>query len=224
MKTLLRTIALLFVATLVANAEELNPAVVKWLDQQTKIQTWTADFTQTRRLKSLTQPLKANGKVWFAAPNKFRWELGNPPKTIAVRAPQELLIMYPHLKRVERFPLTAEQTGPWREALSLLEAGFPRSREQLEAQYNILSQNVSGDMGKLVLQPKSAAARKMMPQIEVDFDTKEFLLRGTELQFADGSTMRNDFANIVINPQIDPEKFSPTIPQNYKVIEPLKHR
>lgn len=224
MSNVIRIATFLFLVTFIASAEELNPKVLSWLDKQTKIQTWTADFVQTRRMKSLTQPLTAKGKVWFASPNSFRWELGDPPKTIAVRAPEGLLLMYPKAKRVEKFLLSPQQTGPWREALSLLEAGFPRSREQLENQYNIISQKVSGDSGKLVLQPKSAAARRMMPQIEIDFDTKEFLLRATELQFADGSTMRNDFSNIVINPEIDRQMFSPPIPENYKVIEPLKQR
>ncbi|MDB6059035.1 MAG: LolA family protein [Verrucomicrobiales bacterium] len=207
-----------------AHAEDLAPAVVKWLEAQSKIHTWTADFTQTRTLKSLTQPLTARGKISFAEPNQFRWELGSPAQTIAVRAPQELLILYPRLKRVERFSLAGQQTGQWRDALALLEAGFPRSRTALEAQYNILSQRFDGDICRLSLQPKSVAARRMMPQIEVDFDTKENLLRGTELEFADGSTMRNDFSNIVTNPKIDQRLFSPPIPDNYKVIEPMKHR
>lgn len=227
MKQLTRLTFSIFLLTAcgqMAHAEALSPAVVSWLEAQSKIHTWTADFTQTRKLKSLTQPLTAHGKVWFAEPNKFRWELGNPPQTIAVRAPQELIILYPHLKRAERFSLAGQQTGQWRDALSLLEAGFPRSREAMEAQYNVLSQQIEGNIGRLVLQPKSAAARRMMPQIEVDFDTKENLLRGTELQFADGSTMRNDFSNIVTNPQIDMQKFSPPIPPDYKVIEPMKHR
>ncbi|MGZ4975275.1 MAG: LolA family protein [Limisphaerales bacterium] len=227
MKTLTRFGCIVVILNLfnsAAKADDLAPAVITWLDAQAKIHTWTANFTQTRRLKSLTQPLTAHGKVWFAEPNKFRWELGNPPQTIAVRAPQELLILYPHLKRAERFPMNAQQAGPWREALALLEAGFPRSRAAMEAQYNILSQKFNGNICQLVLQPKSVAARRMMPQIEVDFDTKENLLRGTELQFADGSTMRNDFSNIVTNPNIDMQMFSPPIPENYKVTEPMKHR
>jgi outer membrane lipoprotein carrier protein len=207
-----------------SRAEDLNPAVVAWLDAQTKIQSWTADFTQTRKLKSLTQPLTAHGKVWFSAPNKFRWELGHPAQTIAVREPDEMLLLYPRMHRVERFPLTAQQTGPWRDALALLEAGFPRSRASLEQQYNIISQNISGDTGKLILEPKSSGARRMMPHIEIDFDTKQNLLRATELEFADGSTMRNDFENIVVNPQIEPQMFAPPIPPDFKVIEPLKHR
>lgn len=224
MNKALRITAFLLLTTLAASAEELNPTVISWLNAQTKVQTWTADFVQTRRMKSLTQPLTAKGKVWFATPNNFRWELGTPAQTIAVRAPDGLLLMYPKMHRVEKFSLSPQQTGPWREALSLLEAGFPRSREALENQYNILSQKISDGFGRVILQPKSAAARKMMPQIEIDFDIKEFLLRGTELEFADGSTMRNDFSNIVINPEVDRQLFSPAIPGDYKVIEPLKHR
>ncbi len=201
----------------------LNPLLAKWLDAQTNIQSWSADFIQTRTLKAMVQPLTATGHVWFAAPNRFRWELGNPPRTIAVRAPNELLIFYPKLKRVERFPLTGSQIGPWRDALALLEAGFPRSQADLLNTYNILSQKVTDDVGEVVLQPKSEAARRMMPQIKIDFDTKNFALRGTELQFADGSTMRNDFQHPVLNPKLDPKMFEPPIPNDYKVVEPLKH-
>src|SRR5207247_8789439 len=98
-----------------------------WLTAQTNIQSWSADFVQTRTFKSLTQPLTATGHVWFAEPNRFRWELGHPPQTIAVRATTEMLVIYPRLKRVERYPLSGGQTGEWRDALALLETGFPRS-------------------------------------------------------------------------------------------------
>jgi outer membrane lipoprotein-sorting protein len=162
--------------------------------------------------------------VWFAAPNRFRWELGHPAQTIAVCAPTELLVIYPRLKRVEHFPLTGEQAGPWRDALALLEAGFPRSQAELQAQYNILSQTVTNETCELVLQPRSAAARRMMPHLKIDFDTKDFSLRGTELEFADGSIMRNDFKNPQLNPSLDKKLFSPEIPPDYKSVEPLKNR
>lgn len=206
----------------VVSGAELSPQAIEWLAAQTNIQTWSADFVQTRKLKSLTQPLKAKGHVWFAAPNKFRWELGHPAQTIAVRSTDEMLIFYPMLKRVERYPLTEQQTGPWRDALSLLEAGFPRSRPDLEARYNILSQTVRGDVGQLVLQPKSAAARRMIPQIEIDFDTHDHSLRATELQFADGSKMRNDFEHPELNPKLDETIFAPPVPPDYKVVNPLE--
>jgi outer membrane lipoprotein-sorting protein len=205
-----------------APAADTNSLVALWLRAQTNIQTWSADCIQTRAFKSLAQPLTATGHVWFAEPNRFRWELGRPAQTIAVRAEKEMLVIYPRLKRVERYPLGGEQAGPWRDALALLEAGFPRSQAQLESTFRILSQTITNQIDEVALQPKSASARRMMPQIKIAFDTKDFSLRATELQFADGSTMRNDFYNAVLNPKLDAEIFAPKIESDFKIVEPLK--
>lgn len=206
-------------------AGQPSPVVVRWLAAQTNIHSWSADFVQTRTLKTLTQPTRETGRVWFSAPNRFRWELGQPAKTIAVRTPEELLlILYPRLRRVEKIPLTGSQTGPWREVLSLLEVAFPRNQAELQAQYNILSETARGGSCQVTLQPKSAAARRLMPQITIEFDPRDSSLRGTELQFADGSLMRNDFTNAVLNPEMNAKMFSPQIPDDYRVVEPLKRR
>ena len=224
MKTLSLSLSVLLFACAISTAAELKPAMISWLSAQTNLQSWSADFVQTRVLKSLTQPLTATGHVWFKAPNRFRWELGQPVQTIAARAATDLLVVYPLLKRAEKYPLTSDQTGPWQDALGLLEAGFPRSQAELENQYNLLSQVVTNDAAELVLQPKSAPARRMIPRIKIEFNTKDLSLLGTELQFSDGSTLRNDFKNAVLNPSLDAQMFSPQIPADYKVVEPLKKR
>ena len=205
-----------------ARAAETNAVLTAWLNAQTNIHAWSADFTQTRILKSLTQPLTATGHVWFEAPNRFRWELGHPPQTIAVRGPEEMLVIYPRLKHAERYQLAGDQAGQWRDVMKLLEAGFPRSHAEMETQYNILAQRTTNDVCELTLQPKSATARKMMPQIKIGFSIKDFSLRSTELQFADGSIMRNDFKNAELNPTIDDSLFAPKLDSDYKISEPFK--
>jgi outer membrane lipoprotein-sorting protein len=207
-----------------ARAAETNNVLSTWLNAQSDIHTWSADVTQTRVLKSLTQPLTAEGHVWFEAPSRFRWELGKPAQTIAVRGPEEMLIIYPRLKRAERYPLTGDAAGQWRDVMKLLEAGFPRSEAEMQSQYNILTQNVTADICELTLQPKSATARKMMPQIKIGFSTKDSSLRSTELQFADGSTMRNDFKNPELNPKLDESLFTPKLESDYKIGEPFKQK
>jgi len=207
-----------------AIAADSNSLLNSWLAAQTNIHAWSADFIQTRAFKSLAQPLTATGHVWFAEPDRFRWELGHPPKTIAVRATSEMLVIYPLLKRVEKYPLTGDQTGPWRDALALLQAGFPRSRSELESTYRIVTEVITNGVDEVTLQPKSAAARKMMPHIKIGFDTKDFMLKFTELEFADGSIMRNDFFDPVLNPPMDDSMFAPEIPKDYKVAEPLKSK
>jgi outer membrane lipoprotein-sorting protein len=218
----LRLCIVLICVTTCARAATLDPLLSAWVAAQANVHSWSADFVQTRTLKTLTQPLKGSGHVWFKAPNRFRWELGHPPQTIAVREPEGMVVIYPRLKRAERYPLTGNETGPWREALDLLQVGFPRNEADLLAQYDILSHTVNGQTCTVIFQPKSAGARRMMPQIEIDFDTKDFLLRGTELKFADGSTLRNDFKNGVLNPEVDEQLFMPQIPADYKIIQPLQ--
>ena len=205
-----------------SSAAETNSLLASWFAAQTNIQTWSADFTQTRTLKSLTQPLTATGHVTFAAPNRFRWELGQPPQTIAVRGADEMLVIYPPMKRAERYPLNANAPAQWRDMLSLLDAGFPRSQAEMDKQFKIITQSVSNGICELSLQPKSSGARKMMPQMKIAFGTNDFLLRATELQFADGSTMRNDFTNAVLNVKIDETSFTPKLGDEYKITEPLK--
>ncbi len=205
-------------------ASDTASVLTLWLHSQTNIQTWSAEVIQTRALKSLTQPLTAGGHVWFAAPNRFRWELGDPPQTIAVRLADQMLIVYPRLKRAEKYPFTGNQTGQWRDTLALLEAGFPRSQGELESRFRVVHETTSDHVHEVTLQPRSASARRLMPQIKVAFATNDFSLRATELQFADGSTMRNDFTNAVLNAKLDESLFAPKLDADYKLVEPLQPR
>ncbi len=219
----LLAVATLFISRTSTSAQSTDSGTLlsAWLNAQTNIQTWSADFTQIRSLKALTQPLTATGHVWFAAPNRFHWELGHPAQTIAVREAEQLMVIYPKLKRAERYPLTGAEVGEWRDTLALLDAGFPRSRAEVESRFNILSQQTTGGIHTLTLQPKSDTARRFMPQIKIAFDTTSFALRSTELQFQDGSTMQNIFTNAQLNPKIDEQLFHPDV-AGYKVVEPLK--
>ena len=202
-------------------ASDTTSLLSAWLGSQNDVRSWFAEVIQTRTLKSLAQPLTATGRVWFAAPNRFRWELGNPPQTIALRQPDQMLVIYPKLKRAEKYPLTRDHAGPWTDTLALLEAGFPRSQSELESRFRIESEATAEGVHEVTLQPKSASARRMMPHIKITFATGDFSLRATELQFADGSRMRNDFTNAVMNPNLDDSVFAFDVDASFKVIEPL---
>jgi outer membrane lipoprotein-sorting protein len=198
-----------------------DEVIQSWLAKQTNVQTWTADFTQTRALKTLTQPLVSTGQVWFAAPQNFRWELGSN-QTIAVRNGNTMLVIYPRLKRVERFDFNQVKSGQWKDTLALLQAGFPRSKAELDNQFNVAGIEATNALQVLSLEPKSAAARKNIPLIKIFIDSNNAALQGTELLFADGSSMRNLFSNIRTNLPIDQELFSTNTPPDYKVVDPLK--
>lgn len=214
--------ALLFVSALSLRAADPNELLNGFLTTQKGVKTWSADFLQTRTSKSFARPLTASGRVWFSAPNKFHWELGQPAQTIAVRTADEMLVIYPRLKRVEKYPLNEKAAGQWKDMLALLEAGFPTDRVELESRFKIGEVRVVNDLAEVNLEPKSSSARKMMPRFTIGFSPNDFSLRATEMQFADGSTMRNDFKSGRINETLDSELFAPKIESDYKLIEPLK--
>jgi outer membrane lipoprotein-sorting protein len=213
------TVCLLAVTAL---AEPGAALLDQWISAQTNLHTWTADCTQTRSLKVLAQPLVAKGKVWVKVPDRFRWELGQPAQTVALRLPDQLLIIYPRLKRVEKYPLRAAQPGPWKDALALLEASFPSSRSDLESHFRVLSVTETNAVMRVTLQPRSASARKFMAEIEVVVNTRDFSPLATEMRFSDGSRMRNDFTNIVINAPLGEETFDAKLDPAFSVVEPLR--
>ena len=193
----------------------------KWFEVQTNLQSWSADFTQTRSLKVLSQPLVSNGKVWVT-PGEFRWELGQPVQTIVLRQPDRLLIIYPRLKRAEKYPLDGVPSGPIKDALALLDASLPRDRATMEKNFRLLSATETNSILQMTLQPKSESARKFIGEIVIGFHTNDFTIAATEMRFADGSSLRNDFTNVAINQPIVPTQFEAQLPPDYAVVEPMK--
>jgi outer membrane lipoprotein-sorting protein len=60
-----------------------------------------------------------------------------------------------------------------------------------------------------------------MPELRINLATHDFSLAATEMVFVDGSTMRSDFTNAVMNPATDTNLFHWRAPADYKVTEPL---
>ena len=216
------TIAGLCLAAMVALADERDVQFNRWFAAQTNLQSWSADFTQTRSLKVLSQPLVATGKVWVTVPNRFRWELGQPAQTIVLRQPDQLLIIYPRLKRAEKYSLEGVPPGPLKDALALMDASLPRDRATMEERFRLLSATETNSILQMTLQPKSASARKFISEILIGFRTNDFSIAVTELKFADGSGLRNDFTNVVLNRPVDPALFQAKLAPDFTVVEPLR--
>lgn len=210
-------------ATAPARAVEPHPALEAWLSRQAELRSWSADVVQTRSLETLTRPLETAGRVWFVQPDRFRWQLGEPARTIAVRNAGELLVVYPRLLQAERYPLSGELDPAWQQALALLEVGFPRDRETFYSRYEPVSSARQGDVWRFELLPAAAEARRLVERVAFEVSATDSTLLATELAFADGSSMRNAFSNHRRNPEIDPATFAVDL-AGYEVVSPLERR
>ncbi len=197
----------------------------RWLEQTTQLQTWHAEVVQTRYLKALTQPLTSQGQVWFAAPDRFRWELGHPPQSLVLREGNELQILSPRLKRAERFSLSKTTPGPMQDALALLDTGFPRNAAEFQERFQLVAvltnqPSTNGSFHAFRLQPHAASARRFLPELRVEVTTADFQLVATELLFADGSRLRNDFSAPQLNLNLEPTLFRTNLDASWKISTP----
>ncbi len=198
----------------------------KWLTHQATIKSWQADVTQIRTIKNLARPMQSEGQLWFKQPNQFRWQLGEPARTVAIRDSDQLLVVYPRLKQAERFPFDGIKEPAMKQALLLLEVGFPSEPESFHAQYQLLSSTAKSDEHKtrfqvLELQPKAASARKLLQKLSLEVSLKDLSLRATELHFADGSSLKNLFNEQSYNQALPEELLSYDL-QGFDISEPLK--
>jgi len=202
-------------------AADTNAVLDAWFAAQSKLHSWSADFVQTRTLKTLTQPLVADGHVDFSMPDEFRWQIGRPARTIALGGGDSMYVIYPLLKRAEHYPMGQNTPKQWRDMMSLLQAGFPHSRTEFAAQFQVRSLAETNGTWLFALSPQSAFARQMMPELRLGLATNDYSLVSTEMIFVDGSQMRSDFTNAVVNPPLDKKLFEWAPPADYPVTEPL---
>lgn len=201
-------------------AQSADEALQTWLGSQTQLNSWTADFTQTRHLAALTQPLSAPGRVWFEAPDRFRWELGQPARSVALRDGEDLLVLSPALKRAERYSLGGTARGPVKDALALLDTGFPRDAATFRARFDVLGLTATNATWIFRLRPRLAATRQLLPALSLEIRTNDMALVATELRFTDGSRLRNDFTNAVRNPSIAADRFSTALDASWTLSNP----
>lgn len=191
-----------------------------WLTAATNLVTWEARVLQTRHLKAFTQPLMSTGRVWFAFPDRFRWELGEPPQSVALRSGPELTVLSPAFRRAETYRLDPGSPGPTRDLMGLLDTGFPRDAASFRAQFTVLGLETNPAVWRFRLEPRSASARRMLPELRLEIGAADRSLRATELVLADGSRLRNDFEELHRNVPLPNTLFTTNLDASWKLSRP----
>lgn len=215
-------VAVSLLATLrVAFAADADEALNEWLEHQVAIESWAADVEQTRKLRALVKPLTTSGRVVFAKPQRFRWQLGDPPRTLAIGTPTGLTVAYPRLKQVERYRYSDAINPSLRQILDLLEVGFPSSTEAFYERYELVEGQLEGAAWRFVLQPRDKDARRLLERVNIQVSSDDLRLLSTEFEFPDESLMRNEFGEPVMNEPVDDVTFELEVGDDWEVVEPL---
>ncbi len=175
-----------------------------WLAQQREIRTLAADFTQTRRLRVLRDPVVRPGRLWFRAPGAFRWELGQPAETIVVRDGGPVEVIRVRAREVSRFdPAKLDATRD----LPILEFPLAADYEAFRARFELLDLEATPERCTFAMLPRDAAAARALKEIRVRFDRGSGQLLSFVVTARDGSELRNDFSNVRVNEPLPADAF-----------------
>ncbi len=179
-----------------------------WIAAQKDVRSVSADFTQTRALRTLRSPLTSKGRLWFKAPNWFRWELGDPPKTIIIGTPSGLTIIQPGKKRAERKPLVSPGGPNDSEPLGMMRLPGGGSFQEFQQRVQVLAIETSGSRCHVEMLPRDAQSAGRLSAIKWDFDTGTGHWLSFEIVTREGSSIRNEFSNVETNQKLDKALFA----------------
>lgn len=206
-----------------AEKPQESAALNQWLAHQQTVDTWTADVKQTRKLKVVKRPLTTPGRIWFVGPRRFRWELGQPVRTLAFRREQQLLVLYPQLKRAEKYEFASVHDPALQQARLLMDVGFPAEPNAFHREYELLDQGETETVHRFSLRPRQEQARSLLTGLTLQVRKSDWALLETEMQFPDGSSMSNTFTGHQFNIELPDDILEPDL-EGYTLEEPLKGR
>lgn len=178
-----------------------------WLATQQKIHSVSADFTQIRSFKTLKSPLSIKGHFWFSSPDRFRWQLGDPPKTILIGTEAGMLIIQPFRKHAEKKPPASSGSFSSAGPMGMMGFSGAHTLEEFQKKMRVLSLKTSGTRCHLEMLPRDPAATAELASISFDFDTVSGQWLGFEIVTREGSSILTTFSNGEVNARIDPGLF-----------------
>ena len=143
----------------------------------------------------------------------------HPAKTIVLRKGESLYLIQPAKKRVERSAAEArpEKPSPM-QALGMMSFPFARDFADFQRTFETLAVSSEGNRCHLEVLPREPKARKFLSALKLDFNTNTGHLLSFEIATKEGSSLRNEFSDVEVNPKIPASVFEFDF-TGYKIVD-----
>ena len=201
------------------SGEPLAPNEVKTLLDQIRAKRAAApqvqaDFEEEKTVHLMNKPIVSSGKVWFAAPDKFRREVkGNSP-SMTVSDGRQLWIYYPKFQSAEHYSLGKH--SPLDAGIAALTAAL--NLENVENSYHITASKAENGY-ELQLVPRNPSLKRLLKTFTIQMNA-ELQVQHTEMVQPNGDHIVTRYAN-ESRAAIDPATFEFTPPAGTNVTTPL---
>jgi outer membrane lipoprotein-sorting protein len=197
------------------DAEEL----IRTIDeQQRKIQTVAASFSQKKETSFFREPLLSSGVVKFKRPDQIHWTYLKPePMEVALDG-KSLWFYAPGRSQAERYSLTPGKKMA--QYLEVLTAIFQKTFAELDKGYAIAYEGLGDDRTyRFRLQPREEKVQKILSRVDLWIDKSSGAILRFRMLESDGDQLSLEFKNLQINPLLTDDDLKVKIPTSVRVLE-----
>lgn len=171
---------------------------------ETSLKTLTARFTETSTSTLLAKPLVASGTLAVVRPSRVVLHYTVPDKRTVLIEGDVMRIVWPS-RSIDR------KTGIGATQRRIQQYFVDKSPAQLRSHFEIVARDVVERPGMWLVEmtPKRKQVREGLSKLELWLDHKDVLLTAMQMTFPNGDTKLMEFADVKINPPIDPSVFTP---------------
>src|SRR6185503_5503950 len=131
---------------------------------QATLRTLTAEFTETKNISLMSEPLVSKGRFFYTHPNDVLWEYQSPkPRMFLIRR-DEILAYYPLEKRAQKADI-----GLYHNRL-LKVLGIGQASKDLQKYYDISLGSEGPDGIELLLKPRSRSMKSRVSAVRIWVD------------------------------------------------------
>ncbi len=207
MKILLLLCAFCAFSRPIQSAEPDWLAIESWIARQQTVRTLQGEFAQTRRLPTLRIPSRTTGKIWFENDGSFRFQLGEPPETIAIRRGDTLTLLDKTKNTVREINESA--ANPETQQLMLMRFPVTDSLAKFRQLFDVTRMDESGDRTELDLVPRDAQATKFVAAINLEYETATGILTKFNVELTNGGGLETKFTKVDVNHPLPADIFEP---------------
>ena len=197
-----------------AGAQEAVPGaqlVEQWLESQGDVTSVEAVFRQERKLRTLRRVLATEGRFWFVAPDKFRWEGGAPAKMVAWQGGDgKVTVAEPRKKRARIYDPADPEHAEMVHRLGLMKPGFGGGADAFKEMFEIrkVTRAEGSDVWEADLRFKDSKMAVAVMKVVMRVNGKSGDPVEFRLEFRDGTKIGWLFGEVIRGREIEEGVFS----------------
>ena len=187
-------------------------------EQQRKIQTVVARFSQKKETSFSREPLLSSGLVKFKRPDRIHWTYLKPePMEVALDG-KTIWVYTPGRSQAEKYSLARGKRMA--QYLEPMTAAFQKTFSQLDAAYTMTYEGLEAESTyHFRLQPKEEKVRRFLSRIDLWIDKSSGAILRFEMLESNGDQLSLEFENLQINPLLTDDDLKVKIPPSVRVLE-----